>query len=679
MDAQKTGPITISTPLSEDLTFHSMGGIEALSQPFAYEVDVVGARSDVQASKLLGQPVTVHLEADEEDRTRHFNGRVTRFEYLETSDDGLSRYRLTLRPWLWQLGLSANCRVWQNLTIPEIVTRVFQERGFHDFESALSDTYKKNDYVVQYRESDLAFVSRLLEREGIYYFFRHEDGRHTLVLGDSPQAHGPAPGCTSLPYAKDDGNRDATMRYVGAWRVAEQLEAGAYAEADFDFTKPRARLYSRAVDGGDDASSQLEVYDYQGGFRDRTEGDTNTRRRLAQARRDACRHTGETNARGLTVGSTFELKEHPREDQNSKYVVVSARYRLRGHDSRSTGSTEEAAFACTFAVIGADETFRPPLVTRRPLAYGPQTATVVGPGGQEIWTDSFGRIKVQFHWDREGQLDENSSCWVRVSQAWAGGRWGAQFVPRIGDEVVLEFLDGDPDRPIVTGSVYNGANTPPFPLPQSQTQSGIRTRSTPGGTEANCNEIRFEDALGNEELFVQAERTQTTVVKASQFVTVGANRTLTVTGADSTSVGLVRTLQVLGANNVTVGAESTETVIGASQLTVGQTRTETITGGLTTTVKQDSLTTISGAKNESVGGNLSLTVSGRVETTNEAETNLTFKDDYTERHKGHRTVIVGTGKAHRSATVHVEGTARVYAAKAIEIRIARGPVHHLRR
>jgi type VI secretion system secreted protein VgrG len=672
MDARKTGPITISTPLGDDLMFHSMGGIEALSQTFAYEVDVISMRSNIAANKLLGEPVTVHLEqGDDSGQVRHWNGRVTRFEYLETDDDGQSFYRLTLRPWLWQLGLSTNWRVWQHLSVPEIVTRVFQERGFEDFENSLSETYDPREYVVQYGETDLQFVSRLLEREGIYYFFRHEDGHHKLVLADSPQAHHDAPGCASLRYAEDRGTLDSTIQYVRAWRAAEQIGSGAYAEADFDFTKPRMRLFARAAAAGDDVTSKLEIYEYPGDFRTSSQGDTSARLRLAQARRDVKRRTGDTNAHGLTVGSTFELTDHPREDQNAKYLVTSARYRLQGHAGRATGKSDEMTFSCAFGVIDAAQTFRPPLVERRPLAQGPQTATVVGPGGQEIWTDSYGRIKVQFHWDREGQLDENSSCWVRVSQAWAGRQFGAQFVPRIGDEVIVEFLEGDPDQPIVVGSVYNQANMPPFSLPGNQTQSGVWTNSTPNGTQVNGNAVRFEDSMGNEELYIQAERTQTTLVKGSQNETINVNRTAAITGADTTTVGLVRTLTVTGANIVTVGADTT-TIVGASQLSVGQLRSETFTGGITTTVSQDSTTAITGKKTETVGADLSCTVTGRVDATHEAGTFLTLKDDYTERHKGHKSVIVGTGKAHRSSTLHVEGTIREYAAETIEIETLKG-------
>jgi type VI secretion system secreted protein VgrG len=677
MDASKTGPITISTPLADDVMFHSMGGIEGLSQTFAYEVDVVSMRSDITANKLLGEPVTVHLELnDEAAQVRHWNGRVTRFEYLETDDDGQSFYRLTLRPWLWQLGLTTNWRVWQHLTVPEIATRVFQERGFEDFENALTETYEQREYVVQYGETDLQFVSRLLEREGIYYFFRHDDGKHTLVLADSPQAHHDAPTCASLPYLEDKGTLDSQTQYVRAWRAAEQIASGAYAEADFDFTKPRMRLFARAAAAGDDVTSKLEIYEFPGDFQTSSQGDASARLRLSQARRDIKRRTGDTNAHALTVGSTFELTDHPREDQNGKYLVTSARYRLQGHGGRATGKSDEMVFSCAFGVIDAAQTFRPPLVEQRPIAYGPQTATVVGPGGQEIWTDQYGRIKVQFHWDREGQLDENSSCWVRVSQAWAGRQFGAQFIPRIGDEVIVEFLGADPDQPIVVGSVYNQANMPPFTLPQNQTQSGVWTNSTPNGTQVNGNAVRFEDSIGNEELYLQAEKDmnvlakhdQNTTVKNRRTVSVGADDSLSITGNRTSAVGLTETASVTLLQTVLVGSQVV-TVGTAQAIGVGTTQTVTVGTDRALTINGKDTVSVLGERDVTISKDLNQSVIGDVHAKTTGTTDQSFSDDYTERHLGHRTVIVGTGDARRTAVVHVEGKGRAYASKTMEVEV----------
>jgi type VI secretion system secreted protein VgrG len=659
MDIQLAGPITIDTPLGDDLTCLSMGGIEAISRPFVYELDVLSTRSDIEPAQLIGQSVTVHLAlADEDDHVRHWNGRVTRLEYLATGDDGTSRYRLTLRPWLWELTRSADCRIFQRLSVPDIVTQVFQNRGFADFERALFASYPVREYVVQYRETDLHFVSRLLESAGIYYFFQHDDGKHTLVLADSPEAHDPTPGCERLPYAADDTNRDETTQYVRRWRAEATMETAAYALRDFDFTKPRVTLYGRSAATDDDAGSNLETYDYPGGFDSFAGADAVSRLRLAQARRDVRAWNAATNARGLTVGSTFSLVDHPRDDQNKKYLVTAARYRLRANDPRSGAAPEEPPFACTFSTIDASVAFRPALSVPKPLARGPQTATVVGAPGQEIWTDRYGRVKVQFHWDRLGGHDENSSCFVRVSQAWAGNGWGAQFVPRIGQEVIVDFLEGDPDRPIITGTVYNGANAPPFDLPGNQTQSGVRTRSTPGGSVADANEIRFEDRTGAEELYVQAQKDMNVLVKHDESLDVLNDRDARVGANETLSVGVTRTRRVGVNENVAIGVDQSVNVGAAQTVTVGAERIVTVGANDTTVVGADQRVT--------VGGDFSWLVAENTEWTTEGNHAATFGGNFIEQHVGHRVVVVGGAQAARSASLHVEGSARAYATTTIE-------------
>ena len=340
MDAQAKGPVTLDTPLGGGVTFHSMGGVEGLSRLFAYELDVLSPRANLKSSDLLGHSVTVHLQRSDGDdeQLRHWNGCVTRFQYLGTGDDESSRYRLTVHPWLWYLTASADCRIFQNMRIPDIITKVFQDRGFTDFESVLAETYDQKEYVVQFRETDFDFVSRLMQREGIYYFFRHQDGRHTLVLADSPGAHEPAAGGAKLAYAPPDLHRDEVGEYVRQWRALAEVSTSKFAHRDYDFTRPRLAL-SAVRDTSDLAGSpDLEVYEYPGGFSTFSAGDAYAWLRLEQHRASALGWTAETNGRGLTVGSTFELVDHPREDQNRKYLVVGAHYRLRGHELRSSGT-----------------------------------------------------------------------------------------------------------------------------------------------------------------------------------------------------------------------------------------------------------------------------------------------------------------------------------------------------
>lgn len=677
MDMQ-TSPVTMDSPLGDQLTLYSMASFEEISQLFAFEIEAVSPRSDIDPDELLGHSVTVHLELGDEDAgVRHWNGIASDFEYVETGDNGLSRYRLTLRPWLWQLDLAADCRVFQNMSVPDIVQQIFRDRGFDAFESALFQTYASHEYVVQYRETDLHFVCRWLEREGIYFFFRQDSGKHTLVLADSPASHDPASGYARVPYASDHQQREALIQYVRRWRADARLETGAYAAADYDFTKPNTPLYSLRTSADADANASIKTYDYPGGFTTFTAADACARLRLDQIRRDRRGYAGESNARGLTVGNTFELYDHPREDQNANYLISSMRVRLRRAELRS-GIVDEGPFDCQFRAARADIVLRPPLLRHKPTVRGPQTATVVGPSGQEIWTDQYGRIKVQFHWDRRGNNDENSSCWLRVAQIWAGSGWGAQFIPRIGQEVIVDFLEGDPDCPIVTGSVYNAAQMPPFQLPDNQTQSGVLTRSTP--SSFNGNEIRFEDLTGDEELYVQAAKDLNKLVKNDETDTIVRNLTAQVGQNEQLTVGVDRTRNVGGNESVQVSGSQSIGVAMAQQIQVtlgqlvgvGAAQSVNVGGVRTVTIGVDDSLQVGGARNVNVGANLSQTVSGDVTTKTMGKTDQTFTKDVTERHLGHRAIIVGTGDTNRSTVVHIEGRGRAYASKTLEVETLEG-------
>jgi type VI secretion system secreted protein VgrG len=538
------GPITIDTTLGSAVAFNSMVGTERLGRPFEYHVDVLSTRRDLKASDLLGQPVTVNLETAVTG-VRYWNGIVTQFAYVG-HDETWTVYRLVVRPWLWFLTRSANCKIFQAMSVPDIITAVFRDRGFADFEQSLSETYAPLEYVVQYGETDYNFVSRLMEREGIYYYFRHEQAKHTLVLADSLGAHHKTPGCETLPFRPPDPHRNASVEYVESWELLERVEPGIYSHADFDFKKSSLALYSSRAAPKDHAGSASEVYEYPGGFLENAAGDARAKIRLEQLQMPFQTASGVANARGLTVGSLFALDEHPREDQNTDYLVVSAQYRLSGHELTSGDDGDDAPFGCDFDALDAKVPFRMSAVTPRPVMRGPQTATVVGKDGEEIWTDEYGRVKVQFHWDRDGKRDENSSCFVRVAQVWAGDGWGGVHIPRMGQEVIVDFLEGDPDQPIITGRVYNGDNMPPYALPDNQTQSGIKSRSTKGGSPSNFNEIRFEDKKGSEELYMQAEKNRTTLVKNDQTTTVKANRSASVGASDSVTVGGDRSVHVTG-------------------------------------------------------------------------------------------------------------------------------------
>jgi type VI secretion system secreted protein VgrG len=588
-----TGPITVDSTLGPDaLVFLAMTGREMLGRPFEYTVDLVSENPNLSLADLLGQPLVVHLELADGD-LRHFHGIVTEVDFVENSGP-TATYRVSVRPWLALLGNTTNARIFQNLSVPDIVKQIFRDRGFTEFEESLTAEYSKLEYVVQYRESDFNFVSRLLEHAGIYYYFRHAADGHTLVLADSHSAHQRTPGCEQLPYSDPEEHRVRLTEYVDSWRLTQRLTPGAVALRDFDFERPNADLSASLSAPKDNARADFEVYDYPGAYRIRSDGETQARIRLEQRQEGYEEVGGRTNARAFATGALFELTDHPRDDQNREYLIASTHLSLTGHRLQTGDQDYSFTFSCEFGAIDSRVPFRTAPLSRKPVVEGPQTAIVVGKGGEEIWTDKYGRVKVQFHWDRIGDHDENSSCWVRVSQAWAGSNWGSIHIPRIGQEVIVDFLEGDPDRPIITGRVYNGSNMPPYDLPGSETQSGIKSRSTKGGGVPNANEIRFEDRKGSEEFFVQAEKDLNAIVKHDETRNVGVDRAVAIGNNESLTVGKNRTVAVKVDETITVGGNESRTVTGNETISVGGNESVTIGG------------------NESVGitGNQSLSVTG---------------------------------------------------------------------
>lgn len=589
-------PILFESVLGTDtLLIASMDGIEYLCQPFSYELNLLSERIDIRAEDLLGTPATVSLLLPTGEH-RFFNGYINRFS-LDGFEGTLVHYRAKLVPWLWFLSRTADCRIFQEKTVPDIVKSIFREHGFSDFEERLSGTYRNWTYCVQYRETDLNFVQRLLEHEGIYFFHEHVEGKHTLVLADNYSAHSAVSGYEEILYFPPGQTPLHDLERLDDWRLSHEVRPGAFAQKAFDFTAPRKNLLVRSNAAKGHALAEEEVFDYQDDYTETGEGDGYARIRLEERQADHEIAEASGNARGLTCGGLFTLKEHPRADQNREYLIVSASYRLQSDDFGSVDAApgEGPIYRCSLTAIDARVPYRPPSVTPKPVVQGPQTALVVGKSGEEIWTDEFGRVKVQFHWDRYGKEDENSSCWVRVSHPWAGKNWGAVALPRIGQEVVVSFLEGDPDRPLITGRVYNGDCMPPYDLPANQTRSGIKSRSSKGGGGSNFNEIRMEDKIGEEELFFHAERNQTIEVENDESHWVGHDRTKRVDNDETTTIGNNRTESVGVDEKIDIGANRTETVGANEDISIGANRTETV--GANEDIR------IGGNRTESVGAN----------------------------------------------------------------------------
>ena len=534
-------PVSVNTPLGEDaLLLAQFTGEDYISQPFEYQLSLLSEDYQIPFEEMVGGNLTVWMAVADE-QTRHFNGYVSHF--VQTGQIGtLNRYHATVVPWLWFLTRTSDCRIFQEMSVPDIIKEVFQSNGFTDFEDALTGTYQPRTYCVQYRETDFNFVSRLMEDVGIYYYFEHHNGRHTLVLADSIGSHAPFPGYETISYlAPTRGSTEG--EHVRDWRVEQEVKTGAYAHNDFDFTHPKKPLLASSRMQRRHNMSEFEVYDYPGRYEQFRKGEQWAKVRLEelQARHQVVQ--GQTEARGISPGYTFALTGHPRRDQNKEYLPFSASYEYISDEFQGGewSSSEGDLYSCTFRAIDAREQYRAPRQTPKPLVEGPQTAVVVGKEGEEIWTDEYGRVKVQFHWDRYGKADQNSSCWVRVSQGWAGTGWGGMFIPRIGQEVIVEFIEGDPDRPIITGRVYNGDNRPPYELPAEMTKSTIKSNSSKGG--AGYNEVRFEDKKDKEQIFIHAEKRMDQRVQRCLYETNFHNREVRV-GTENDE-GLVGNLNLL--------------------------------------------------------------------------------------------------------------------------------------
>ncbi len=450
----------VTSPLGEgQLLLVEMSGREEISQLFSYDLEMVSSLLSIEPGDVLGKELTVNVPLPNGKR-RYINGFISRFEAGRLRSSAQREYRVEIVPWLWFLTLTSDSRIFQEKSVPDILGQLFSEYAFTDFDLRLSEDYPSREYVVQYRETDFNFVSRLMEEEGIFYYFEHEDGKHTLVLGDSPQAYVPMEGGQGVVFA-GPLSPTAGEAVVSQWVRNSEFVTGKVSLNDYNFEFPsQDLLVSEVTAVRVPGMDKYERYDYPGLYQNRTDGERSVKVRMEEEEVPHVSVTGASNERRFSPGAKFDLTGHPSASENGEYFVVAARHRLWTRARSSAGGAiEDTVYENTFSAIPADVRYRPPRVTPKPLVQGIQTAVVVGPAGEEIFTDKYGRVKVQFHWDREGRRDENSSTWVRVAQSWGG----SVFVPRIGDEVIVDFLEGDPDRPVVTGRLYN-ANDLPIPV-----------------------------------------------------------------------------------------------------------------------------------------------------------------------------------------------------------------------
>ncbi|WP_395278664.1 type VI secretion system Vgr family protein [Enterobacter bugandensis] len=542
--------ITVQLPV-EGLLFWKLTGREAMSESFALALTVLGTNARIDRSKLLGQPVTVTIPTQNLLTSRYINGKITRVAVsaVELTGTRYAVYQLTVEPDLWPMKRDRNLRIFQGQTVPQIVKTLLGEHQVN-VEDKLTGSYRVWDYCVQYQESSLDFISRLMELEGIAYHFSHDADKHTLVLTDAATQHQPFSGYEVIPYHQTPSGGSTDEEGISQWALEDSVTPGIYSLDDYDFRKPNAWLFQAQQNPASPKPGSIDVYDWPGRFVDKGHGEFYARIRQERWQVEHQQIQATATAAGIAPGHTFTLTNAPFFSDNGEYLVTAAGYHFE--ENRYASGEGETIHRTDFTVIPSAVVYRPAQSTAWPRTYGPQTAKVVGPKGESIWTDKYGRVKVKFHWDRLAKGDDTSSCWVRVSSAWAGQGYGGVQIPRVGDEVVVDFINGDPDRPIITGRVYNDASMPPWALPAAATQMGFMSR-TKGGSVDNANALRFEDKAGAEQVWIQAERNMDTSVKNDETHSVGGARSHYVKKNELHRVEANQTQAVKGGTEILTG------------------------------------------------------------------------------------------------------------------------------
>ena len=636
---QEHRQIRIATPLGGDeLLITGFRGHEAISRLFHFELSLLSHNHSIVFKNIIGGNVTVSilLENGEE---RFFNGIVASFSQssgnvqTERAGEVFSQYTATIVPWLWLLTKTADMRIFQEKSAVDIIEQIFTEKGLSDYTKKLNGDGNKRDYCVQYRETDFSFISRLMEEEGISYYFSHENGKHTLVLANSASAYSPCLHHENVRYQLSSAGGGAIAHdgdTIKSLAVRNEIRVGKYSLNDYNFKTPKASMMAQVMSGQNLGPGEREVYDYPGLYAKHSEGDAFAKIRIEEEEMRIASITGASDVRGFTSGYSFTLEEYFRDEMNNKKYLLTAVDHAAEQKGFSSGGGGGNSYTNSFTCIPLDTPFRPPRLTPKPVVEGVQTAVVVGPSGEEIYTDEYGRIKVQFHWDRESKANENSSCWMRVGQLWAGTMWGAIYIPRIGQEVIVDFLEGDPDRPIVIGSVYHGTNMPPYALPAEKTKTTIKSNSSKGG--GGFNEIRLEDKKGSEQVFVHGEKDLDIRIKHDRMEYIGNERNLTV---EKDQFALVK-----GSKHQLIKTDYFEKVDGDVNSLVGGDRVVKISGKDHLTITGDFMLKSSGATN----------INSALAHNQESGSNFSIKSGADIHQKASSNIGVESGQA-----IHIKG------------------------
>ncbi len=620
---QKTRLLNLKTPLGEnELLLTGFTGKEEISRLFSFQLDMISDNPAVNAADIVGKNVSFNVELSDGSR-RHFNGFVSRF-IAGDEEDGRRNYRAEVVPWLWFLTQTADCRIFQNLKIADILKKIFEDLGFKDFKVDLKGDHKSWDYCVQYRETDFNFVSRLMEEEGIFYFFQHEDGKHTLIIADHKGAY---QDCLEkeVDFPLSIGE-EHLKDHITSWAHQYEFRPGKWAQTDFNFETPSTSLMAKTgslvkMPGMD----KFEIYDYPGQYAKKAEGDVEVKWRMEEeeAAHDVVRAA--SGCKTFTPGGKFKIAVHRSASEEGKSFMVTSIFHsaIEPLSYETGGGRVDEAYSNTFTCIPDSVTFRPARITPKPIVNGVQTAIVTGPPGEEIYVDKYGRVKVQFHWDREGKKDDNTSCWLRCAQVHAGRGYGAIDIPRMEDEVIVSFLEGDPDRPIITGRVYHAENMPPYGLPGAKTTSGIKTKTYKG---SGYNEMALDDTPGKELIRVHGQYDMDSTIKhdlrehvlncrsrdvtVDETIQVGGNQSLDVGKNQKYSIGIDQTGTVGANKSLTIGTNHTEKIGSNMSIDVGSNLTENVGINYAETVGVAMELTVGAVMTHTVGAKYNLTVGG---------------------------------------------------------------------
>jgi type VI secretion system secreted protein VgrG len=613
--------IAVSTPLGPDvLLLRSFSGSEEMSRLFRFQLEMFSEEDWIDPASIVGKRISFRVVRGDNDKDRHFNGFVCRFRAGDR-DYGFRRYFAEVVPWLWFLTQTSDCRIFQDMMVSDIITKIFDDHGFSDYELRLEGSYSTWEYCVQYRESDFNFVSRLMEQEGIFYYFRHEQDKHKLILGDSPQAYFDCDESkVDYVFSEKSQRRDG----VTTWEHQFEFISGKWAQTDYNFIDhpaksertPAKHLLRNAntvvrIPGVE----KYELYDYPGEFETPGESSSYTKLRMEEEETPHDVANGSSTCKTFTVGGKFTFENHDCETEKGKtFVITSLQHSAVEPATYEGGEGVVFDYSNSFTCIPSRVVFRPERSTPKPVIQGSQTAVVSGPDGEEIFVDKYGRIKVQFFWDREGTRNDKTSCWIRTSQVAAGKNWGAMFIPRIGQEVIVSYLEGDPDRPLVTGVLYNSDQMPPYTLPDEKTKSYIKTNSSKGGD--GYNELRFEDKAGSEQIFMHAQRNIDVRVLNDSMERIFGNRHQIIGYEKDGAKGGDQRERVYQDKHLNIKRHQSEHIEGNYELMVGNGDADPC-GELHMVVEKKAAIkvgsdgvhwTIEGDRNEKIGGNQSLNV-----------------------------------------------------------------------